>query len=281
MRRINRPEFTVEEVLGACVDNMTDAITKSEFEKASSVKILKDAELDFDNKKLTNTIYLIPKSLGINNIIDASKLTNLYTGRLINKNNKGRKYYDKILSSAPNGLCPLCNQRNATTLDHYLPKSKYPLLSIVPLNLVPACKDCNTGKLCDSPCNNVEETLHPYYDNVEDFIWLKSNVRSPKPFLIEYYTDPPADIDPLLRDRIKYHFDNFSLGRLYKVHAAEEFANIKIQLANVFRKGGQDALVDFLKECHYSREITNKNSWQTAFYWGLLNSGDFCNGAFI
>lgn len=49
MRRINRPEFTVEEVLGACVDNMTDAITKSEFEKASSVKILKDAELDFDN----------------------------------------------------------------------------------------------------------------------------------------------------------------------------------------------------------------------------------------
>ena len=87
MRRINRPEFTVEEVLGACVDNMTDAITKSEFEKASSVKILKDAELDFDNKKLTNTIYLIPKSLGINNIIDASKLTNLYTGRLINKNN--------------------------------------------------------------------------------------------------------------------------------------------------------------------------------------------------
>ena len=279
MRKINRPTFTVREVFGACIVNVADNALKLALEH--SIDLVENAEADFDLKKRTNSLHTIQRGVAVNAIANTEQLKKVYTDRLVKKTNGGRMYYDAILFSAPRGICPLCSQRNATTLDHYLPKSEYPLLSAAPLNLIPACKDCNTGKLCNYPKNSKEETLHPYYDNVEDFEWLKSRVLQPYPFLIEYYVDPPANINQLLKDRIQYHFDCFNLNSLYTTHATEEFMNSYIQLTNLFNNGGRDSLIHFLQECYESRKISSKNSWQTAFYSGLLNNVEFCNGQFI
>lgn len=279
MRKIVRPEFTVKDVFGACIQNTKSVALKQEL--SNSIGTIESAELDFDAKKNTNTLHLIQRGIAVNAIVNTDQLKKIYTDKLLDKSNDGRIYYNAILASAPKGKCPLCSQREATTLDHYLPKSEYPLLSVTPLNLVPACKDCNTGKLSDYPKNSTEETLHPYYDDVEDFEWLKSRVLQCNPFLIEYYVDPPRGVNRLLKARIQYHFDSFKLNELYVIHATEEFANIYVQLSKLFNSGGKDSLIAFLTECYNSRTVNSKNSWQTAFYSGLLNSTDFCNGRFV
>ena len=45
-----------------------------------------------------------------------------------------------------NPYCPICEANIAGTMDHYLPKSDFHLLSIHPKNLIPCCSDCNGHK---------------------------------------------------------------------------------------------------------------------------------------
>src|SRR5262245_19880217 len=80
-----------------------------------------------------------------------SEMVAVYDNRLVKKTAPGRRIYDKIFTSAPNDKCPLCGHRNVKTLDHYLPKALFPALTVTPINLIPACSDCNKAKLSTAP----------------------------------------------------------------------------------------------------------------------------------
>lgn len=43
-------------------------------------------------------------------------------------------------------FCPICGFNKVNTMDHYLPKEKYPLFCIHPRNLIPCCSECNSHK---------------------------------------------------------------------------------------------------------------------------------------
>jgi hypothetical protein len=74
-------------------------------------------------------------------------------------------------------LCPACNGQKpdlvhssqASDVDHFFPKEKYPFLSVHPENLIPICSTCNTNaKGTKDPINdhnteNLLDTFHPYY----------------------------------------------------------------------------------------------------------------------
>lgn len=66
--------------------------------------------------------------------------------------------------------CPYCDitqlEFDSTSIDHFFPKQKFPLLSIYPNNLVVSCTACNDRLKKDElniPC------AHPYFDNIEDY----------------------------------------------------------------------------------------------------------------
>lgn len=279
MKKIAKPSFSVSEVLLDCIDNLQDAILKQEIIDSSNKFTI--AESDFNSKKLTNTLYQIQQNVNISETINATVLKGIYTNRLVKMTNKGRKYYNLIFTSAPNGRCPFCNVKQVSTLDHYLPKSKYPLLSITPNNLVPSCSDCNKNKLVDSPTNSQEETIHPYFDDIEDFDWLKTKIITLNPIKFEYYISPPNGWSDLLKTRLINHFSSYLLNELYSIHAIEEFENIKQQITKLFENAGNNQLKEHLQDCYNSRYVVNKNSWQTAFYDCLYNNVNFCNGEFI
>lgn len=279
MRKIIKPIIKARDVFDECINNVRDSDLKNELK--NSLDAIESAENDFDNKKQSNQLYLIQRNVIINSVVNAEVLKSIYTDRMVNKKNSARIYYDNILLLAPKGKCPLCNQRIANTLDHYLPKSEYLLLSVSPLNLIPACSDCNKGKLIDFPKNSQEETLHPYYDDIEDDYWLKCRLLNVNPIIFEFYIDPPLHWTKLLKARVRNHFYSFELNNLYKTHAVEEYENIKIQIEKLFRNGGTVLLMEFLSDCFDSRNSINYNSWQTAFYGGILNNSEFCNGEFI
>ncbi len=69
-------------------------------------------------------------------------------------------------------VCPYCDcDISAPVLDHYLPKSRFPLLSCSPWNLVPVCEACNkkgTGKgdklpITEGTPNSMATWLHPFF----------------------------------------------------------------------------------------------------------------------
>ena len=75
-------------------------------------------------------------------------------------------------------VCPYCNRQYITPilkkngkmradLDHFLPKSKYPYLSMSIYNLIPACKFCNTSL---KGTKEFKETdLNPYEECFDDY----------------------------------------------------------------------------------------------------------------
>ncbi|MFC5411905.1 HNH endonuclease [Larkinella bovis] len=279
MRKIERPGFNVRTVFEQCISNMANQELRTEL--TDSLDKIERSEEDFNEKKETNEIYLIKRNVEISETANTDVLVKIYTERLVNKKNNARRYYDQILLSAPKGKCPLCNQRIADTLDHYLPKTLYPLLSVTPINLIPACSVCNKGKLIDYPLNSEQESLHPYYDNIENEEWLKCEVLEVNPIIFKYSVQSPDCWSELLKERVMNHFNSFKLNTLYVIHAIEEFANIKFQIEKLFNNGGQQLLKDHLSDCYESRKIIDRNSWQTAFYKALFDNDDFCRGNFI
>jgi hypothetical protein len=63
-------------------------------------------------------------------------------------------------------LCPACGEPGApNTLDHYLPKGKYPHFCVTPYNLFPMCDACQTEKgEKTGDVANPRFFLHPYFD---------------------------------------------------------------------------------------------------------------------
>lgn len=278
MRKITLPNFNVTTVFKDCISNMQNQSLKIEL--TNSLTLIQNAENDFNLKKQTNNIHLIKRNVIISKRANAQVLKSIYTDRLVNKKNSARAFYDIILISAPKEKCPLCNQRIADTLDHYLPKSEYPILSVSPFNLIPACTPCNKGKLINYPSNSEEETLHPYFDNIETEKWLKCELISTNPMIFNYFVFPPSGWNLLLVNRVKNHFDSFKINKLYKTHASEEFENIKLHLEKLYINGKTLLLKEHLLDAYNSRNQIDKNSWQTAFYESLFNNQDFCNGKF-
>jgi hypothetical protein len=52
----------------------------------------------------------------------------------------------ELISATKHGLCPPCGRGSVATLDHHLPKTRFPEFSAFGPNLVPACDNCNRAK---------------------------------------------------------------------------------------------------------------------------------------
>lgn len=122
--------------------------------------------------------------------------------------------------------------------DHHLPKAYYPVLAVTPLNLVPSCKDCNKAKLASLPTNANEETLHPYFDDIDSDRWLFASVQTTAPASLKFFVDPPDHWDVVLAARMHLHFETLGLGDLYAAQGADELLNIRHQLRTIHDTGG-------------------------------------------
>jgi 5-methylcytosine-specific restriction endonuclease McrA len=264
MRKLVRPTIRTKDIVECCISNMKNESLKNEI--ISNKHKFDTAEDEFVQNIFLHTLHNLPQDISISRDVQTEELTKLYTRRMSSKNNPARKYYDFIIAQAPGGRCPLCGQRIVTTLDHYLPKSKFPILSVTPCNLIPACSDCNKSKLNVVPRNGEEETLHPYFDDIEEIDWLKMEIIQVKPMMFKISVNDKCVKDKRLVSRIKFHMKSLSIDDLYVIHAVEEFDNIRTQLKVLYNRTSSDDLRKQLREHYESRYAVNRNSWQTALY---------------
>jgi 5-methylcytosine-specific restriction endonuclease McrA len=283
MRKLPRP----------CKDDGTPFVPKDVFElcanaicnKAHKTRVLRitdqvvEASSEYDQKAVATELHLFPRQNGIGSVTK-KELKDLYTLHFVPKSQEGRKLYDKIRNSAPYGRCPLCDVGIVSTLDHHLPKDEYPILSVTPNNLIPACPGCQGKKLEHYPKTAEEQTLHPYFDDFSSKTWLVAEVVKSIPAKFKYSAVRPTDLTAISFERLKNHLVKFQLPDLFAKQAGSELSEIRFLLKRLFDAGGSVAVRTNLKERAEDLETLSKNTWKAAMYRAAAASDWFCNGGF-
>lgn len=276
MRRLSRPPFAARDVLDLCMASIQDRnLTGRLAEILHQVEV---AEAHYIQRGEQEELFLIPETVGIGRIT-VDEMKRVYKGTFA-KSARTRNIYDMIKKLPVNDICPMCGQRTVSSLDHYLAQTLHSALVVAPINLVPACNDCNKAKLDAQPETAATQTLHPYFDNVEDKIWLSASVVETSPASLRFYPNPPLAWSPIMRGRVLNHFQAFGLGALYASHSGVELTNIQYGLCRIAERGSIEDVRAELTRRAESAEASHINSWQTAMYHALSRSDWFCAGGF-
>ena len=275
MKKLSKPGFNVDDVVLSCVESIRNRSLANRLVRA--IPVLAKEEAAYASHGRRGMLHRIKGSEDVNGSLSAKEMAKLYKGTLSRSGSESRRLYDRIKMSSPMGICPLCNQRVVSTLDHHLPKTSHPGLSLTPLNLVPACSDCNKEKLHRVAKRVEDQTLHPYYDDVDTDRWLHASVQESAPPAVLFYVADDCDFDEVTLERVRTHFETFKLAKLYSAQAAAELASIEHLLFRLGKAGGGKKVKKYLKQQANDRLKAAKNSWIAATYSALAESAWFCH----
>ncbi|MCL6744185.1 HNH endonuclease signature motif containing protein [Kosakonia sp. R1.Fl] len=206
-----------------------------------------------------------------------SDFVKLYSNYVVGKKKPARDIYDALMTAA-NEKCPFCGGiGRPRNLDHYLPKAHYPQFSILPINLVPACRDCNMdGKGEAFAKNEAEQIIHPYLDDSRyyDEQWISARYlvgTNDEPGVIEYFVSPPADWDDAHKQRVEKHFNDFYLSLRYSKEAGARLVVLLALYSSVLQlSGDKNAAKDLIFQT-----IINKspfvNHWERVMCLALMS----------
>ena len=202
-------------------------------------------------------------------------LNSLYSSGLVGRKD-GRRIYDRLKLAAPDGICPMCGDRAVENLDHHLPKTKYPALSVAPDNLIPCCRDCNTDKGDKMPTSEGATFLNPYFDRPNTGRWLVAEVMpGPVPSTL-FRVQPLASWNSILALRVEHHFAKLKLASYYSKKAARLHSSKRKLYANLVANVGPSAVRSHIEADAESAIDARLNAWEAATYTGWASSDWYC-----
>lgn len=281
MRKIDLPAHTVADVV-VCLEGHIESADLQQ-RLMDSIVALEAAEATYQVRGEAEQLYRIAEGKHVGQVTLA-EMKDMY-GRMSRKGGHARHIYDAIKNLSPRGICPLCCQRTVSTLDHYLAKAGHAAFTVTPWNLVPACKDCNTDTKVRKPGTYSEQTLHPYYDEVDGEIWLCAIIEPTTPPAASFFVAKPVSWTEEKYQRVRHHFVTFGLSTLYTTHAAGEIVSYSHAARRVYSSaanamaGAADVKAHFIG-LSQDRRAEMKNTWQAALCQALADSDWFCAGGF-
>jgi hypothetical protein len=274
---VARPRFDAGDTFAICVSQIKNAILRRRLIAIrSNIEVAAD---DYAQKAEVGELYQVAQLRTIG-VVPGVELVKTYDNRMAKRGQPGRPIYDDIKLLPKGDRCPFCDNRNISTLDHILPKKRYPLFAVTPINLVAACADCNKVKGEFAPTTARETVLHPYFEDLSGQQWLSAEVVRQRPPALIYRTIYVDEWDEVINARIAHQFALFGLAKLYSSHAAREIGDIRHNLQRHFEFGAAAAVKAELLRQWESRKANSLNSWQTAAYSALAESEWFCSGGF-
>jgi len=139
---------------------------------------------------------------------------------------ENKKAIDKweFISKINFDTCPYCNRnyiyttsKNKKTkpeIDHFYPKSKYPILGLSYFNLIPSCKPCNGFGAKEENDPFVKRLTNPYLLNYNDFE-LGHKIKN---IAIINPLSGKSDVEVYFKKSIPGHLEVFNLKELYELH---------------------------------------------------------------
>lgn len=274
MRHIEKPDYSVSDIVNCCADSMQKTREQLPLIEAYKAAIPELEQYDIEYKRAMEMgeVYKLTPHSSVTPDIGKAQMEALYSKQFVNNKEPRALYYDRIMAGASNHICPYCAERDVSTLDHFLPKAYFPKLAVNAINLIPSCIDCNKEKLSTIFSKAEDVPLHPYYDNVQNTAWLFATFKSNNICSIVFYVKHD---NPLMEKRLQIHMKYYKLTQLYQIKVAEECRAYQMMWNNILQRGGgKNVLVELLK-CSYDSTYRNEiNSWRTALYRAMVEQID-------
>lgn len=203
--------------------------------------------------------------------VDGKKFVNLYS------NPKDGAVHQPILKSLRARtlqICPACGEDGTpNTLDHYLPKDRYPEFSITAANLSPMCDICQGAKLVKTiTMANERIFLHPYYDDFLDTQVIELEFVKPLEAPPSITLRPSTALNALQAALVSRHLNELGVIRRYNHFFRDEYMRL-LRLTSDMRQRGQN-LRDQLESFRNMASYKSVNSWGHVFYAGVIADND-------
>lgn len=157
-------------------------------------------------------------------------------------------------------ICPYCGLNEPDTLDHFLPKTAHPLLSITLYNLIPCCNNCNhKKKVYDSSLEPVS-FFNPYL-NKENPSWLevKTIDITNQDLNIRYAFNEAAFVNDEQKEIFKLTCKELDLLSRYACRSVEFILNQKRNIQKYCTKHAE--IREYFKRI--LKQLLKDDSWKT------------------
>lgn len=178
---------------------------------------------DLNNNLLKSLICKTPEDLMLyvqsQNAMNSSFIDEANSDNIILRNIFITHGYEKKLDT-----CSYCNRNYIYTtkknkevkpeIDHFFPKSKYPILGLSYFNLIPSCKPCNGFGAKEEKDPFVFNLINPYSLKDDDFVFTHKikNIAIVNPLTGK------SDVEIGFANFKQGHLDVFNLKELYELH---------------------------------------------------------------
>lgn len=281
--RLSKPKFTFEQALAECRSGITGNAALRIKALAGTPSLIAEGlrYLTAANTGKLHTIEPIDDADDPDPVVvhalTRSELIKVYESYFVPKKKPARRIYDDLLNAAFE-RCPFCGGIGTPrNLDHFLPKTHFPQFSVLPWNLVPACRDCNMdGKATAFATRAEDQIIQPYADDDRFFEeqWVFATYHDDHgggPGNFEYFVRPPDEWDEVDKQRVKNHFADFNLARRYAIKAAELLDTVLRQMQRL-REAGLNS--ESIKNALLQPGIDTAqfvNHWQVGMYQALMD----------
>lgn len=177
------------------------------------------------------------------------------------------------------GTCQYCGIQKPNTIDHYLPQSDFPEFSVLALNLIPCCNDCNTKKNNYWLDNGFRGIINFYIDTLPQIQFLFCDVTidsTNKIPNVNYRLSIPRAVNKRLRVIISNHFIRLDLCNKYGEYI-HDFITDKINSIVCYLNSDNpnDIKEGIEKEATNLKGRYGINNWRTVLTDELSKSSDF------
>lgn len=281
MRRLAVPNFNFSTALTESINGIGDAAVRANYD--AQITNPDSIEAAFGNSAQAASLYNLPRIARVDGDVlvlgnlRKSDFIKLYEQYFVPKAKPARRLYDQLKITA-NGKCPLCGEiGHVGTLDHYVPKANFPLYSVMPGNLIPCCRDCNSEKLDAFSTTPAGQTLHPYFDDDKFFSqqWVFARVIQSSPPVIEYYVSPPASWSFLEKSRVVAHFKEYKLAKRFGVEAGADLPETIVTRRGALQNYNPCEYAGYLREKSNSLNLP-VNNWRRVMFACLAEDTWFC-----
>ncbi|EAT15466.1 HNH endonuclease [Desulfuromonas acetoxidans] len=242
MLKLKQPAYSSEQAIEMCRQGITgnDKLLQK---VDNDMHLLQASAVGYAASASAGELYTLPSTPNgrdcdpvVVEQLKKSDLLKLYSTYFVKEGKPARVIYNALMAAA-NEKCPFCGGiGRPRNLDHFLPKAHYPQFSVLPVNLVPSCRDCNMdGKGENFATSEAGQVLQPYLDNERYFNeqWIFARYIADtggEPGGIEYFVQPPEHWEDTQKLRVKKHFNDFNLDLRFSKEAGPRLVTYLAQI---------------------------------------------------
>lgn len=174
-------------------------------------------------------------------------------------------------------FCPSCGEDGAPgTLDHYLPKTEFPELSICLLNLTPMCSKCQGKKSTDYLTSyNRKAFLHPYYDQIEECLF---HIGISPPYKNPSFTITIKDnIHPQFRCLIESHIEGIGFIERIEIYCETKHMQLLKLMAEEREEEHPLSAAQLTRACFRLENKKAANAWGAIYFRSVLETPALLN----